>query len=265
MSYDEVADIAQHKLDVESLRAVAQSLGHSVSNYLLGLDIGGGPGLHAPWLLEICKKAYIIDILPFGALYDGGFNVEVIEKFKRHSVPYYPERVEFHSVDAQELIYKDALFDFIFSVNAFEHIRDPRKAFHEMVRVTKPGGLILIQFDPLWHSAYGHHLWQLNFDPWDHLLMSDDEFKKAILAHGGTEEEVRVFEHDMNRRLSSEYFSLFRSPPNELFSASYFTCWSKTREEDPYASHQNYDKCLALGFRSDDLLTRGIQFVAVRA
>ena len=167
--------------------------------------------------------------------------------------------------DAQNLIYKDGLFDFVFSVNAFEHIPDPRKAFYELVRVTRPGALILVQFDPLWYSAYGHHLFSFNFDPWDHLLMTDDEFKKEILARNGTEKEIHVFEHEMNRRCLSDYITLFRSPSDKYFSASHFNYWSKSSEEDIYSGHPNYKKCLARGYRSDDLLTRGIQFVAVRA
>ena len=69
MEYDETSDVLQHKLDVDNLRVVAEWLGHRVSGYTLGLDIGGGLGLHAPWLLEISERVYISDIIPFGALY----------------------------------------------------------------------------------------------------------------------------------------------------------------------------------------------------
>lgn len=263
-TYDEVSDVAQHKVDVENLRKLAEWLGLRVADYKLGLDIGGGLGLHAPWLLEISERVYVSDIIQFGALFEGKLNSGLIEKFCRNNVDYDPGRVEFHMTDAQNLIYRDGLFDFIFSVNAFEHIPNPRKAFYELIRVSRSGALVLIQFDPLWFSAYGHHLWSLNFDPWDHLLMPEKEFKRQIIARGGTEKEIHIFEHEMNRCLSAEYVSLFKETSREWFSTSHYDFWSKTKEEDEYASHPNFKKCLERGYDPHNLLTRGIQFVGVR-
>lgn len=45
---------------------------------------------------------------------------------------------------AEEIPFSGGSFDFIFSGNAFEHFYDPKKSILEMIRVTKPGGYIII-------------------------------------------------------------------------------------------------------------------------
>jgi SAM-dependent methyltransferase len=47
-------------------------------------------------------------------------------------------------MDARELQFADATFDFVFSFHALEHIPHPEKALAEMARVLRPGGAYLI-------------------------------------------------------------------------------------------------------------------------
>jgi len=264
-TYSEADDIEAHRRDVIGLRQVAEGRGYRTSGYRLGLDIGGGLGLHTPWLLESADRVYVSDIIDYNSLYDGELISGIIKKFQRNNVPYDSARVELHKVDAQNTIYRDGIFDLIFSVNAFEHIPDPRAAFLEMVRVSAPGALVMIQFDPLWHSAYGHHLWHLDLGPWAHLLVSDDEFRHQIRAAGGTEQDIDIFNHQTNRQPFRLYEELFSAPPLELFSSSSYAFWSKGTEDDPYCSHPNYQLCLERGWDSKELLVRGVQFVGIRA
>ena len=42
--------------------------------------------------------------------------------------------------DAENLLFKDGTFDFVFSYHALEHIANPKKALQEMHRVLKKGG-----------------------------------------------------------------------------------------------------------------------------
>lgn len=42
--------------------------------------------------------------------------------------------------NAENLLFKDSIFDFVFSYHALEHIPDPKKAVREMHRVLKIGG-----------------------------------------------------------------------------------------------------------------------------
>ena len=50
-------------------------------------------------------------------------------------------------------------FDRVFSVNSFEHVGDMAKAFSEMQRVLRPGGILFTIFGPIWSSPVGHHTW----------------------------------------------------------------------------------------------------------
>ncbi|HEY8066821.1 MAG TPA: methyltransferase domain-containing protein [Methylosinus sp.] len=265
--YDELADIVQHRLDVESLRAAAEELGFRVAKYRRGIDLGGGLGLHAPFLLDIAEHVYITDIVRYTTQYDGTLLAGINAKFARNNIPYDPSRVEFHTVDAQDLIYRDGLFDFVFSVNAFEHIPEPAKAYDELIRVTAPGSLVLIQFDPLWHSAYGHHLFHLNLDPWAHLLNSREEFEQLIYAKGGNDNDVDVFRHEMNGKRYNVYRDLFEGRADQHFCKWHFEYWSKSSQADPYASKypEIYAAVRARGYDPENLLVRGVRFIGMRS
>jgi ubiquinone/menaquinone biosynthesis C-methylase UbiE/uncharacterized protein YbaR (Trm112 family) len=51
---------------------------------------------------------------------------------------------ELHLADAEQLPYKDNMFDVVFHLGAFNLFRKKKQALDEMVRVAKPGALILI-------------------------------------------------------------------------------------------------------------------------
>ncbi|OPC79175.1 SAM-dependent methyltransferase [Embleya scabrispora] len=55
----------------------------------------------------------------------------------------------------------DAVADVCFSSNVLEHVADPRTFLSELVRVTRPGGLIYVSFTN-WYSPWGGHEWA----PW---------------------------------------------------------------------------------------------------
>jgi len=50
--------------------------------------------------------------------------------------------------DAHELPFKDNVFEAVVAFNVFEHLREPTKAAHEIFRVLKPGGKVMI------HTAF---------------------------------------------------------------------------------------------------------------
>ena len=54
--------------------------------------------------------------------------------------------------NATELPFPDASFDASRSERMFQHLKDPDAVFGEMVRVTKPGGRIVV-LDPDWGTA----------------------------------------------------------------------------------------------------------------
>jgi SAM-dependent methyltransferase len=51
---------------------------------------------------------------------------------------------------------QDASVDVSFSSNVLEHVRDPAGFIDEMVRVTRPGGLVYVSYT-LWYGPWGGH------------------------------------------------------------------------------------------------------------
>jgi ubiquinone/menaquinone biosynthesis C-methylase UbiE len=74
-------------------------------------------------------------------------------------------------------------YDFIFSFNAFEHIPDPSLAIDEMIRVLRPGGVIWIDFNPLYASPLGLHAFCFKM-PYPQYLFSDELIHSKIKVLG---------------------------------------------------------------------------------
>jgi ubiquinone/menaquinone biosynthesis C-methylase UbiE len=66
--------------------------------------------------------------------------------------------------DGYWLPVSDAGADVCFSSNVLEHVPDPGGLIEEMIRVTKPGGLIYLSFTN-WYSPWGGH----EMSPWHYL------------------------------------------------------------------------------------------------
>ena len=118
------------------------------------LDLGCGTGLQIPFLSGYAKSVIGID-LTYPLL------EKAKEKFKDNS------HVLLMQADALSLPFPDSCFDFISSYGlVISHIHDYEKAFSEMKRVIKPGGIVGI-------SALNK--WNL------HLIYHPKELKDAIL------------------------------------------------------------------------------------
>jgi SAM-dependent methyltransferase len=66
--------------------------------------------------------------------------------------------------DGYLLPLSDGVADVTFSSNVLEHVSDPQTFLSELVRVTRPGGLIYVSFTN-WLSPWGGHEWA----PWHYL------------------------------------------------------------------------------------------------
>jgi SAM-dependent methyltransferase len=72
----------------------------------------------------------------------------------------------------------DGAADACLSSNVLEHVRDPRGLIDEMVRVTRPGGLIYLSFTN-WYSPWGGH----EMSPWHYLGPRAAE-RRYVRRHG---------------------------------------------------------------------------------
>lgn len=126
---------------------VAQLAAYADLPGALVCDVGGGPGYFTEVLRERGARTICVDC-------DAG------EMTARDGAV--PEGAVLGS--ALELPLRDAAVDVCFSSNVLEHVPDPWRMAGEMVRVTRPGGLIYLSFTN-WLSPWGGH----ETSPWHYL------------------------------------------------------------------------------------------------
>jgi SAM-dependent methyltransferase len=76
------------------------------------------------------------------------------------------------------LPFRDEALDVVFSSNVLEHVPDPERFADELVRVTRPGGTVVLCFTP-WLSPWGGH----ETSPW-HYLGGDRAARRYQHRHG---------------------------------------------------------------------------------
>ncbi|WP_280413596.1 class I SAM-dependent methyltransferase, partial [Nocardia asiatica] len=124
------------------------------------LDVGGGPGYFAD---EFARS---------GARY----------------IPVEPDPSEMHAAglsvagavrgSGMALPFRDDALDICFSSNVAEHVSKPWAMADEMVRVTRPGGLIVLSYT-VWHGPFGGH----ETGPW-HYLGGEYAARRDRRQHG---------------------------------------------------------------------------------
>ncbi len=86
--------------------------------------------------------------------------------------------------EAEDLPFEDATFDACWSIGGFTYYRDHEAALHEMRRVTRPGGPVVVadEVSGLHRAGLGHLLGVPSFDAWWlRLLGLDREFVDMVL------------------------------------------------------------------------------------
>lgn len=111
------------------------------------LDVGGGPGYFEDAFVQRGAQYVAVDA-------DAG-------EMRLHGRT--PSRRTVQA-DGSRLPFADATFDVVYSSNVAEHVRDPWSMADDMVRVTRPGGTVLLSYT-LWWGPWGGH----ETSPW-HLL-----------------------------------------------------------------------------------------------
>jgi SAM-dependent methyltransferase len=110
------------------------------------VDVGGGPGHFTSALRDRGARCYL-------------FEPDTDEMLSRGTTP--PGAV---LADGYWLPIRDGGADLCLSSNVLEHVRDPLGLIDEMVRATRPGGLIYLSFTN-WYSPHGGH----EMSPWHYL------------------------------------------------------------------------------------------------
>ena len=259
--YADQDEFPVHDFEVDQMKEALGALGIALPAACVCLDVGGLRGQHAARIAEAGRRVHVIDQVPYHAL-DGGCYVDTLRQlYARYDRSFPFDRIIFNEMDGQNLWFKDRIFDFVYSINTFEHISNPAIAFDEMMRVSKPGGIIYIQFDPIWASPFGHHLPHLLPEPWLHLIHPTNEVHRLILENGGTDNDLRIYDTEMNRRGLHDYFAIFDAARLRFqFECAAFSWWPTSQEEEPLCSHPNFAAARAAGYGADELFVRGLRF-----
>lgn len=256
--YDEAADFAEHLTQIGAMDAFLAEAGVTVDWRSATIcDVGGGGGLRAALLANRAKRAYCADIIDQQARYNGEFIKLMSEKLVRHGHSLPIDRFEFNVTDATRLIYRDNCFDFVCSVNAFEHIPDPSVALREIARVLRTGALAYVSFDPIWTADTGNHFQHRVPEPWAHLVLGDEGFSAKMREAGADEYEISEFRSAMNRIRLGVYNDLFRVSAKEMgLRLLLLRAWSGV-VHDRHLEHLNFARAQEI-YSRDELITRGM-------
>jgi SAM-dependent methyltransferase len=119
-----------------------------------------------------------------------------------------------------------ARFSVVYSINAFEHIRDLRTTLAKIRQGLVPGGKLFTVFGPIWSADVGHHLSIPTDDgpigifdgvlkPWEHITSTAEQIYARIEPRLGQKTAQRVIEYvftypDLNRLSEADHMNLMR-------------------------------------------------------
>jgi len=125
----------------------------------------------------------------------------------------------------------DSSFDLIYGCAILEHVQEYERMFYECYRLLKPGGYLLLQGGPHWHSRVGHHVFVVNAEmdyrftgnnpvpDFGHLYLSKKEMDLSLAEQGipplHREAIIRLIYDDtsLNRTCLEDILKAFQSLP----------------------------------------------------
>jgi SAM-dependent methyltransferase len=119
------------------------------------------------------------------------------------------DKVEFIFDDITHSTLNDNSVDLICSWDTIEHINDVDKAFSEMYRILKPGGLMIHEYNPFFAINGGHSLCTLDF-LWGHVLLDEVDFSNYIKKYRPNEFETAFsfYKEGLNRISLSNIYNI---------------------------------------------------------
>lgn len=167
--------VPPYRYDPDSYRLRGQERARKLARYLPAagartVEVGAADGMVSYHLKRAGARATAVDLTPRVFDHDGRAR---------------DAGVEFVQADASEIPLPTAEVDLVCSYNAFEHFADPQTVLREMLRVTRPGGVVYLWFGPLYPSAYGQHQMQALTLPFCHYLFERPVIDAYIAQRDG--------------------------------------------------------------------------------
>jgi SAM-dependent methyltransferase len=159
------------------------------------LEIGCWDGMVSCFLMQSGKTATAIDYR------DVGFDPRAASA-----------GVRLIKMDAAQMALDAQSFDFVFSYDAFEHVRSPEQVLLEAMRVTRKGGHVYLDFGPLYDSPFGEHAYESLPVPYCQFLFRPEDINEFVRRAGRTPID---FAH-VNRWSLEDYRRLWKKYADRL-------------------------------------------------
>ncbi|HEY6249283.1 MAG TPA: methyltransferase domain-containing protein [Candidatus Angelobacter sp.] len=158
------------------------------------LDVACGPGLLACAFARVARHAVGVDITP-----------AMLDQARKAQQEQGLTNVSWQSGDVLALPYPDHHFSIVVSRFAFHHLPEPLAALREMVRVSKPGGRIVVaDMAPAANKADALNAEERLRDPSHVRAMPVDELRSLFVQAGLSTQRVEYY------RLEGELEDLLR-------------------------------------------------------
>lgn len=167
------------------------------------------------------------------------------------------QNTKFVKGDINQLPFEDNSFDLSFSYNAFEHFHNPKTALLEIIRVTKPGGFIYLDFGPLFFAPKGLHWYRRINIPYCQILFEHKTLEDYCEKHNLERPEFAVGE-GLNGWSIQQYRELWQEAKRFAKIKQYyeFPIYNNLQLVDEWSSYFT-GKNLTV----DDLITNRIQIL----
>lgn len=142
VDYDTMDHSSVNRIFVDDLLQAADAAGFSErlvssSNRLRILDVGTGT---AQIPIEFCQRPVSVDLVAIDLAAE---MLRLAERNIREAG--LPDCIQLKLVDAKELPFDDAEFDWVITNSIIHHIPEPQDSLREMVRVLKSGGILFVR------------------------------------------------------------------------------------------------------------------------
>lgn len=166
---------------------------------------------------------------PLPGLASDSFDVTTMDlKLPKDLAP----NVEYKRGSITDEIVLSQLFDIVTCFAVLEHVNNPEKAIENLLRLTKPGGFVIIS-TPLAGSIadkYGAGYSPLFFPPEHLFLLSHSALKTLFRRNGGQLVYISTFDYNQRRKFARRALVVAEAALGILLRSVAKTVWLRQRE-----------------------------------
>jgi SAM-dependent methyltransferase len=194
---DPFADLAAHSA-ASSMRLVLAAAAVGPGDEVL--DVACGPGLLTCALARAARRVVGVDVVP-----------AMLERARKEQSRAGLTNVTWQPGDARALPFAEATFDRVVTRFSFHHLLDPAQALGEMVRVCRPGGIVMVvDAAPAAEARAAYDEWETLRDPSHARALTLPELEALCDAAGLTGRRSERFRLEME--LEAQLAASFPQP-----------------------------------------------------